>query len=1035
MSDWLSGGGEPSLKRFVLTESYSRISWVYASVNVIAETIGGTPIQFLRGDINEQQLEIIVDPDDPVNVLFNPPKKPEIPSLRDLTFRTFVHLGIEGGLFWIFGDKSEDGQPTSISTKSIGQLKPVHNDAGELLGWVEIDRRTMQPKQAFNVDEVLAFFYYNPRNPDAPLSPLSAARLSLEAEFYMNGWNAAFFKQGLRSPLAITTKAKLTATQEKEWNKKIKSFYGGIDDAHTALLMSGGADVKELALSTKDLDFVNGKKLNREEITAVYGVPPALVGIFEFANYANSEQQRKIFWQNTIVPRIHMTEELIQVNILDTLFPGTIIRFDLSDIDALQADPVEIASAAKTYFDMGYNRLEIANILDTPELAETIEPEGDEDEPPPEETPEDEDDPNAPPPEETPEGDDDAPVSITPETVGVEGWEIKQANPAQWERYGESHVAMMRNEETKLDKVVRNWFSNVSDAYAKQIRRSGGREAMLDPGLWDDLYRGTVNIQVERLYDLGGQIAAVEIQNGAGGPPLPSFRAAKAVNLADYLDGDELLAFRDSATEFVNKIRLLGGSEVALINGAIPQLIEEGGSIAEIQARIRELIMEERYLGQATTIARTTANAAYNNARATFFSLKNVSRHKWINAGDSNVRNSHDQEGGNEVATGQQFPITLLLYPHDPSGSAAEVINCRCTTIATARGDREQPTQVRTQPDSASARAQAQQSILSAYTSVWKTVQGQSRAVRQPQINSRGLATTHSSRTVPTERLEKLADDLLLDDSFTQIGKAFESGGELPVFADIVERISSPRAFATDRLVKLTAEGKERLAAILVGHLPNRIRAQLPKVKIQIKGGGSNRADYIPSTQTIRMSKDELVDLTEFMNNPVAKMESGELSAPRVLRALQTLQHEYGHHVDYSAPEVREFSRRFFRSRTVEQGEVISFNRNLGKRRVAKESVYEDRAWDTYQLKVYADELPPGIGTSSPQAATVAEGLEVFPMFNQAIGLLPTNPELAALLRNNIEKVRTAYGVEVARPLILDQAGFKEALQFLYGDF
>ena len=40
MSDWLSGGGEPSLKRFVLTESYARISWVYASVNVIAETIG-----------------------------------------------------------------------------------------------------------------------------------------------------------------------------------------------------------------------------------------------------------------------------------------------------------------------------------------------------------------------------------------------------------------------------------------------------------------------------------------------------------------------------------------------------------------------------------------------------------------------------------------------------------------------------------------------------------------------------------------------------------------------------------------------------------------------------------------------------------------------------------------------------------------------------------------------------------------------------------------------------------------------------------
>jgi len=794
--------------------------------------------------------------------------------------------------------------------------------------------------------------------------------------------------------------------------------------------MSGGADVKELALSTKDLDFVNGKKLNREEITAVYGVPPALVGIFEFANYANSEQQRKIFWQNTIVPRIHMTEELVQVNILDPFFPGTKIKFDLSDVDALQADPVEIASAAKTYFDMGYNRLEIANILDTPELAESIEPEGEEDEPPPED---EDDDPNAPPPEETPE---DAPESVVPETVGAEGWEIKQANPAQWQRYGESHVAMMRNEELKLDKVVRNWFSNVSDAYAKQIRRTDGREAMLDPGVWDDLYRGTVNIQVERLYDIGGQIAAVEIQNGAGGPPLPTLRAAKAVNLADYLTGDELDAFRDSATEFIGKIKLLGGSEVALINGAIPQIIEEGGTIAEIQARIRTLIMEERYLGQATTIARTTANAAYNNARAQFFSLKGVTRHKWINAGDANVRDSHVQEGGNEVATGQQFPVTLLLYPHDPSGSAAEVINCRCTTIATARGDRTQPTQVTTQPDSASAAAQAQQSILAAYTSVWKTVRSQSRAVRQPQINSTGRATTHASRDLSKTRTDKLADDLLLDDSFTQIGKAFDSGTDAPVFDDIVERISPGRTFATDRPIKLTAEGKERLASILVGHLPNRIRSQLvgAKVKIQIKPGGSLRADYVPSTRTIHMSRNELTDLTEFLNDPAVKMESSDLSAPRVLRSLQTLQHEYGHHVDYSVPEVREFSRRFFRSRTVEQGEVISFNRNAGKR-TARESVYEDRAWDTYQLKVYDDELPPGIAATSPEAAAVAEGSEVVPMFNQAVGLLPTNPELAALLRNNLAEVRTAYGVEVARPLILDQEGFKEFLQFLYGDF
>ena len=1031
MSDWLSGGGEPSLKRFVLTESYSRISWVYACVNVISETIGGTPIQFLRGDPDRAEIEIVVDPDDPVNVLFNPPKKPEIPSLRDLTFRTFVHLGIEGGLFWVFGDKSPDGQYTTISTKTLGQLKPVHDDAGELLGWVEIDPRTQRPKQAFNVDEVLAFFYYNPRDPRSPLSPLSAARLSLEGEFYMNGWNAAFFKQGLRSPLAITTKAKLTATQEKEWNKKIKQFYGGIDDAHTALLMSGGADVKELALSTKDLDFVNGKKLNREEICAVYGVPPAMVGIFEFANYANSEQQRKIFWQNTITPRIHMTEELIQVNVLDTYFPGTTIKFDLSEVDALQSDPIEIANAAKVYFDMGYNRLEIANILDTPELAETINTDDEDDEPPPE-TPDDDDEP----PPETPD-DDDAPVAVTPASLDAEGWEIKEANPAQWQRYGEAHFAMMRNEETKLDRVVFNWFQNVATAYEKQIRRTNGREAYQDPGLWDDLYRGTVNIQVERLYDLGGQIAAVELQAGAGGPPLPNFRAAKAVSLADYMEGDELLAFRDSATEFVGKIKLLGASEVALINSEIPLLIEEGGTIAEIQARIRNLIIEERYTGQATTIARTTANAAYNNARATFFSLKGVTRHKWVNAGDASVRDSHVQEGGNETAFGQSFPVTLLLFPHDPAGSAAEVINCRCTTIATARGNREQPTQVRTQPDSASAAAQAQQSILAALTAAFKSIGKQSRAVRQPQINSRGQATTHSSRTVGFEKREALARDILTDDSYTQIGKAIESGfddidpkrvlkvTQVPVIDDVINTAS------------LTDVGRQNLSDMLQGYLPQRLRDQAPPVNIRrLRPEDKGRAMYDPRTSTIGLDDQTLQDLYSFANDPegYAIEPTGLSRIGRIMRALQKVSHEYGHHLDMTIPEVREFSRQFFRKRTTSAStpETFAFDRWFGNQK-APEFVLEDRVWNTYQLRVYEEFFPPG--TSVADMAALAEGTEVVPMFNQVVGVLPMQERYARIFRDQFDRILQTYGDDVATPLILDAEGFKEYITFLYGDF
>lgn len=1027
MSDWLSGGGEASLKRFVLTESYSRISWVYACVNIIAETIGGTPVKFSRAnENNSSDVELIENPDDPVNVLFNPPNKPSIPSLRDLNFRTFVHLGIEGGLFWVFGDKSQDGQWTTVDTKRIGQLKPVFSDdeKRELLGWVEVNRQTQQLGKAYTRDEVLAIFYYNPRDPLAPLSPLSAARLALESEFYMNAWNSAFFKQGLRSPLAITTKAKLTTKQEKEWNRKVKQFYSGMDEAHTALLLSGGAEAKELALSTKDLDFVNGKKLNREEICAVYGVPPAMVGIFEFANYANSEQQRKIFWQNTVIPRLNMVEELIQVNVLDTVFPGVVMEFDLSDIEALQRDPADTATAAKTYFDMGYNRLEIANILDMPELAEEIDDPNEEDGEPP---PDDESDDDEPPPDDG--SDDDTPVVITPESVGAGEFELKEINPSQWQRYGESHFAMMRNEERKLDKVVRIWFDNAANAYAKQVRRTNGREAYQDPGVWGDLWRGTVNIQIEALFDLGGQIAAVELAQGAGGPLLPEVRMAKAVNLSDYMTDDELRTFRDATGAFINKIVMLGANEVSAINAMIPELIEQGGTVAQIADRIRDFIIDERYTGQATTIARTTANAAYNNARATFFEIKGVTRHKWVNAGDAHVRDTHQQEGGNETALGEPFPVTRLLYPHDPAGSAAEVINCRCTTIATARGNREQPTQVRTQPDSASAQAQAAQSIQGALSTIWATVKSQSRAVRQPRINSRGQAISHSTRHVARDKSTKFADDLLTDDQFTQMQKALDVYGPM-AFDDVIELVEDAIPAGRAQPVKLTTVGKQNLSEYLTGHIPPRIREQLPPAKIR-RLRGTTRAQYDLPTRAIEIDDQRLADLYDFMNNPEAFMQASPFSSRRAIEALKVVAHEHGHHIDFHVAEIRAFSQRFFRSRTVERGELIAFDRFFGKAD-APEWVYEDKVSNTYQLRVYPQELPPG--TTASQVAEVANGIEVFAMFNEVIALLPNKDRIARALRD-APGSRAPYGDIIARPLMLDQDGFREALQFLYGDF
>ncbi len=368
-SEFLSSGGDRNLKRFVLTKSYERIAWVYACINRIAVTASSAPLKFYkekRGKRDFRRENMVDDVDHPLNSLFNPPSPPDIVSLSDLLYRTFIHLGTDGLLYWVIDRKKRE--PENIRLLNRTELKPLLSNNKMLVGWEEIKAFDQGEGKKYTIKDVLPIKYYNPNSKFDGLSPLHAARLSLEQEFQIAGWNASFFKSGMKNPVSITANGKLTNDQKREINREINSYYSGIDGGNSALVLGGGVTVKPLDISPKDIDFINGKKLTREEICAIFGVPPALVGLFEYSNYSNTREQQRIFWDQTLFPKLKLILDLIQVNILDIHFPGFYAGWDLTAVSGLSPDPVEMAAAAIKYKDMGYHPAQIAHILKAPEL-------------------------------------------------------------------------------------------------------------------------------------------------------------------------------------------------------------------------------------------------------------------------------------------------------------------------------------------------------------------------------------------------------------------------------------------------------------------------------------------------------------------------------------------------------------------------------------------------------------------------------------------------------------------------------------------
>lgn len=979
LSSWLAEGGSSKLRTFSLNKSYSRISWVYTCVSEIARSIAGVPLLFKRGD------ELIEDKADPLLVLFNRPDPPLIPSFRELLLQTFVLLGIDGILFWVF--KREKGVWTTVSIRKRSQMKPVMKEGSEteLLGWVEIDKYK-RPKATYGYKEVLPIRYYNPYDQLGGLAPLTAARLGIEQEFNMAAWNASFFANGLRNPIGLQFKRSLQPKQKKELKKNIRDYYSGIEGGQGVFLLEGDGEFADLHLSAaKDLDFVEGKQLTREEICAVYGVPPAVVGIFRYANYANCNVQRKLLWENCLLPKMMSLGDLIQVNVLDEEFIGVDGEWDLRSIKPLQKEFKSVAVAAKMYFDMGYTRAETAYILDVPEL-DPPKPEGEE---PEEEPPPEEDQPTRPS------------IFLSAEQQAQLGLDVIQIKaPSEvLEEYGHAYGQVLTAFENRWLNYLEKYFTELGSAlYRKAVRK---QPVMLNPMAWEEPWEGMAEILIGDTCEFAARVTIAELNTRGyleelvrvlqGALTKAGAAHLEAIDLASYFRASELEAFQTAITQYAAKTVGVSQEIISALNRRATQELLTGMTPNELRRAVKTIVAET-YRGRSLTIARTISGGAYNSARFDSFQILEVQKHKWINAGDFNVRMSHVQEASSApVIVGESFPVTGCRYPLDPNGKAKEVINCRCTTFPVKH---KAPRRVRparvpevqaTRPVVEAGRSQVMKNFFS------KLKLENKKHLVKP--NTRAFSRAQTSK------LESMADEFLDKDSFKAIRY---SEKELD---DLVTKYGKKIGFT--ELTGVSEKGKKELRKILLAAVdkriiedPNLLRSVRIKPSSALTGGQYCRGQI--ELGTLRMKQVALF---------AERVAAGRVPTPDQLEALTFLTHEFGHHLDWCNKDITKWATALFKQR-VKGEELKSW---WGDRDV---KVFRDKWASSYQGRVYKCEH-------------FARGVEVPSMYNEVMALLPWTSEMQKILQ--LPRLRAAWARKILAKLVADPDGIEEFIKLVRG--
>jgi hypothetical protein len=118
------------------------------------------------------------------------------------------------------------------------------------------------------------------------------------------------------------------------------------------------------------------------------------------------------------------------------------------------------------------------------------------------------------------------------------------------------------------------------------------------------------------------------------------------------------------------------------IVSAVARGYDDGLGQVGVAGYIRDLIPSISGY-RAGMIARTETHGAANYGSISAAAETGLRlRKEWISAEDERTRVSHADANGQIVEQADAFDVggEALMYPGDPGGAAAEVINCRCTT-------------------------------------------------------------------------------------------------------------------------------------------------------------------------------------------------------------------------------------------------------------------------------------------------------------------------------------------------------------------
>ena len=117
--------------------------------------------------------------------------------------------------------------------------------------------------------------------------------------------------------------------------ESIREEYAGPGQAGLPMLLEGGLDWKEMSLSPREMDWIEGKHTSARDVAMVLGMPAQMLGIPGDNTHRNMEEARLWLWEQTIIPLLDFILSDLNWWLAPLFGEDLTLAFDLDEVPAL----------------------------------------------------------------------------------------------------------------------------------------------------------------------------------------------------------------------------------------------------------------------------------------------------------------------------------------------------------------------------------------------------------------------------------------------------------------------------------------------------------------------------------------------------------------------------------------------------------------------------------------------------------------------------------------------------------------------------